>query len=472
MRKASIVSAGRDPRNAPLRYHAAMERGGKAPGRSRRWLFRAVAALLPALLLLILWEAWLRATRTSTGERIEVVSPAGYAGPLTVPDPDIGWTFKPGLVYRSTSLRGEWKDVEIRINRLGFRGADPRSDFPDEGLRIVVLGDSFTHARQVPEERTYWRLLEEELARELAPRPVEVVNLSADGFSTTQEIAAFRKLGAPLKPDLVILNLYVGNDLKENSMAFWRKKHGAAAVPRRPFWEPDGAGGWKALPFEEGGQAMERRRALGEEEAEPEETASRSVWRQAFGSLFPATRRWLRSEVRFSPLGGFLIRAGLLHRHSLAELPSEVRLYLDPIPPEWDEPFETTRLLLRTLKKDVETSGAQLLVNIIPESFAVHTERWGGIETGSGIVTGFPILRDVRTGLGGPEERLKRMMGVLQPDETDPIAWSQTAAPFLATLRYRETCLYFPADRHFTSDGHAILAESLKSEILQMEKNR
>ena len=122
------------------------------------------------------------------------------------------------LVYRHrTSFRRTYDGIEYSFNEIGLRDAAIGPTAPDE-LRILVLGDSVTMGWGVAEEDTYCRRLEGALAARLG-RKVRVINSGVGGYNTVQEMTFFRRQGASLDPDLVLL-LYVRNDVEVNARPY------------------------------------------------------------------------------------------------------------------------------------------------------------------------------------------------------------------------------------------------------------
>jgi lysophospholipase L1-like esterase len=112
----------------------------------------------------------------------------------------------------------------VRINRAGFRGEDVAAVPPPGGLRVAVLGDSFTEALQVNEAQSWVHQLATTLelrsacpVRRSHPGAVEVLNLGVGGYGTGQELLTWRQLARPLRPQLVLLAMYLGNDLTDNN---------------------------------------------------------------------------------------------------------------------------------------------------------------------------------------------------------------------------------------------------------------
>jgi lysophospholipase L1-like esterase len=106
----------------------------------------------------------------------------------------------------------KFQGAPVRTNALGMRG-DGVSPYklPLE-YRITLLGDSFTFGWGVKEEETFVKILENCLNSSSPSKyHFRVLNLGVPGYSTFQEVAAFKKLVPILKPDLVLL-YFVEND--------------------------------------------------------------------------------------------------------------------------------------------------------------------------------------------------------------------------------------------------------------------
>lgn len=81
--------------------------------------------------------------------------------------------------------------------------------------RIIMLGDSFVEARQVDNnEKASW-LLENNLKKE--GFNVDVINMGVSGYGTDQEAYYLISEGLKYNPQLVILNIFVGNDVSETA---------------------------------------------------------------------------------------------------------------------------------------------------------------------------------------------------------------------------------------------------------------
>lgn len=109
-------------------------------------------------------------------------------------------------------------DAFVRINSAGFRDREHSVAKPARTLRIAVLGDSMTEARQVDVSQTFWSILEQNLLRcsGLGDRVPEVMNFGVSGYGTAQEYLLMERVWR-FQPDVVLLAFYPGNDVLNNS---------------------------------------------------------------------------------------------------------------------------------------------------------------------------------------------------------------------------------------------------------------
>ncbi|MDF0643550.1 MAG: SGNH/GDSL hydrolase family protein [Nitrospira sp.] len=99
-------------------------------------------------------------------------------------------------------------NVPIRINDLGFRDGEHASEKPADVVRILGLGDSFLFGWGVPEDQTFLRRLEQQLARRTGRR-IETINAGVPGWGLNQYYIYLTLMGRQLDPDLVVLAYFV-----------------------------------------------------------------------------------------------------------------------------------------------------------------------------------------------------------------------------------------------------------------------
>ena len=164
------------------------------PGKRRR-RFRIRFIVLQLLIVLCLLEGGLRIYAHATDNTRGL----GF-------DADFGWKPLPGVEKRGREWCGE---IPARMNSRGWRDAEHALAKPPGTLRIVALGDSITFGQAVDYGQRFTEVIEEKLDG------VEVINLAVTGHGTDQELRIFEEEGRLYAPDLVLLNVFVGNDLED-----------------------------------------------------------------------------------------------------------------------------------------------------------------------------------------------------------------------------------------------------------------
>ena len=133
---------------------------------------------------------------------------AGLDEPLLwEPDPRLGWRHIPDARRRWTEEGDAW----VTINALGHRDRHRELRKPPGTIRVALFGDSMTEAVQVNLQDTFSYRVEERL-RSMG-RPVEVLNFAVNGFSPVQELLLFKEEGPKYGIDLVLVALFLDNDV-------------------------------------------------------------------------------------------------------------------------------------------------------------------------------------------------------------------------------------------------------------------
>ncbi len=103
-------------------------------------------------------------------------------------------------------------DTSIRTNSLGYRGKELSP--ANTRVRVLALGDSFTFGWGVNDEDTYPERLETQLRSRIPDRDIEVINGGfAGGYSPDTYYLYLKTEGEALKPDLIIVGFFIGNDI-------------------------------------------------------------------------------------------------------------------------------------------------------------------------------------------------------------------------------------------------------------------
>lgn len=197
---------------------------------SRRRLFKLSALALSGLLTLAVLEVGLRvyyAVHNAREPRRMVTG--GPRGWITTPDLRMSYVLDGyGRVDYSTGVDG--------FRRFG--------EVDTERTKVLVLGDSFTHATQVSDGSAYFDVLQD------SHPDLEVFAYGVGGYGTLQELMALEEYRERIGPDLILWQFCV-NDFIANEHALELASRSNNNHMRRPYLEggriiyrhPDGLGG-------------------------------------------------------------------------------------------------------------------------------------------------------------------------------------------------------------------------------------
>ncbi len=127
------------------------------------------------------------------------------------------------------------RDIVIEVNSLGLRYVELSPKAPDE-FRVLVLGDSITFGDFVLESETWTRQMESLTAGR--GKTVRFVNAGLPGAGTAEELALFRDIGERVKPDLVLVGMYL-NDAQTGGLFFTKRLPEPWAKSRFFTWLAD-----------------------------------------------------------------------------------------------------------------------------------------------------------------------------------------------------------------------------------------
>lgn len=197
------------------------------PGKSGVWAAFFFGATFFALLLMEL--------------TLRVVPIEGTSHTTWKFDKQLGWLWDPQNT--SEYARSCFRNKNIFINSYGFRG--PAFKKRKKALRVLVLGDSYMEALQIPEGEYFAPLLAKMSG-------MEAMQLGHRGIGPSHAMAIYALLGKRFKPDVVVLGYLLYNDALDdweplgNSHPAWA---GAARMAPK-------AGQWQIIPPQGGGQAL------------------------------------------------------------------------------------------------------------------------------------------------------------------------------------------------------------------------
>jgi hypothetical protein len=257
-----------------------------------------------------------------------------------MPDLDRGASLRPGA-------EGWWRQEGksyVRINSDGLRDREHSKIKPDSTLRIAVLGDSFTEALQVPMEQTYWAIAEDKLkgCKTFAGRQIEVINFGVGGYGTAQELITLRRRVWDYSPDIVMLAIYTGNDISDNSRSLRMEE----SVPYFTYRD-------RSLVLDDSFRYSSRFRM------------SQSSYGKAWS--------WIRDSSRVLQvvnMAHYAIRNMTKPRSVDPE-----RFFQEPADPVWNNAWLVTEGLIALMRDEVRARGAKFLVVTLSNGIQVSPDQ-------------------------------------------------------------------------------------------------
>ena len=153
--------------------------------------------------------------------QIYTFSNPGYENLDVIPDRQIGWRLVPNSLFTYTGTHWYEREfkTQIKTNSLGFRDKERTIEKQKDLTRLVVIGDSFVVAREVPFDKTPSQLLERYLNEgnpgDFSKRSTyEVLNFGITGFSIPQNLLTNRIYVKDFAPKYVFLFIF--------EETFWR----------------------------------------------------------------------------------------------------------------------------------------------------------------------------------------------------------------------------------------------------------
>ena len=362
---------------------------------------RLARAVVGALVTLAVAELGMAAAERVTAPSHEVLAWRPYE-----PHALLGWAPAPGGAQVN---RIEGRVVRDVPNSLGMLAPETAAAKPAGTFRLLVLGDSITEGLEVAREDRFVTRID----GALRPRG-EALPAGRSGYQTDQEVLWYETEGRALGADVVLLVLFIGNDVMGNRDAASPGPFGPVAKPRFRI----AGGALELVPPAVPGDAG--RAAVGALDAAKALLSERSA-------LYRAARAaWGRvaGAVLFREVPSFwqVMRAGS---------------------PAADEAWALTDALLARLAAAVEQSGARFALAVVPDEIQVDDVKWAAV--------------------------LSRYR--LDPAEWDAGAPSARLAGICAERRLRCVDLlpalraaadpYLPTGGHLSPAGHRVVADAL-----------
>lgn len=158
-----------------------------------------------------------------------------YRNHSIILDDTLGWRSRPNYRYhgKMEDASGKLYDVKNETDANGFREF---GDISSGRTKILIIGDSYTHAVEVSNSNTYCHLL-------AGLTGMEVFAHGTRGYGTLQEYMMLNELFDWIQPDIVLLQ-YCPNDFINNDVELERRSLQNNNHMRRPYLTDDGDVTW------------------------------------------------------------------------------------------------------------------------------------------------------------------------------------------------------------------------------------
>jgi len=146
-------------------------------------------------------------------------------------DDRLGWRTAPNYRYYGYKQddAGNRHEIDIQTNQEGFRIF---GKIDSSRKKILFLGDSYTHAQQVSNAKTYYGILQEQQIG-------EIFAYGTSGYGTLQEFMILDQFIDVIHPDIIVLQ-YCSNDFVNNSYELELRSSWNNSGKRRPYMTVEG----------------------------------------------------------------------------------------------------------------------------------------------------------------------------------------------------------------------------------------
>ena len=155
-----------------------------------------------------------------------------YPTQTTEFDEKMGWQAVPNFSFtgKVPDAKGNQYDLHFKTDEKGFRHFG-RLGNPDD-KRLLVIGDSYTHAIEVSNDKTYYGLLADSLNK----YKVELFAYGARGIGPLQEFIWMEEWYKKIEPDAILWQ-FCFNDIFNSNYNLEHNSYFNNNRKKRPYWE-------------------------------------------------------------------------------------------------------------------------------------------------------------------------------------------------------------------------------------------
>jgi len=347
------------------------------------------------------------------------------------PDDLLGWRKIPN--EEGVLIQPEYA-VHKKINSKGLRGREYSYEKPSSGVfRVLCLGDSYCEGYAVELRDLFTGKLENLLNAPNDGTHYEVINGGTGGYSTDQELLFFETEGKKYRPDLVILLFYY-NDVVVNTMAtYWDVQ--------KPVFELQGG----KLQLTNVPVPKATKRVAGAQSIAQWMSSNSRIYSSLADIFGQMSRTWLGSA-------------------SPPKMPPSYREFIvfqSSPSADTQRAWEVTEALLGRLKRDVASTGGQLVVFRIPFKATVYREEF------QSLISRWHIPQE----LCDPNRLRKDLTAVCRRLSIPLIDPQRRFEELAEASKARGKRLYFVLDDHWNEEGNELVAHILHEYIVRLQSS-
>lgn len=368
--------------------------------------------------------------------RLMGARPQTYLRKFSQYHPIIGWVKTPNV--EGEFIRGTQK-IHAKFNSRGLRDMEYEYEKSDSTFRILVLGDSFTEGYDVEFEELFTEILEKNLNTYLQKSGyrAEVINAGTGGYSTDQEYLFYLVEGYKYSPDIVLVMMYMTNDVYYNI----QNHYGNYAKPLMVIRNDSLLLSNLPLP----------------EPRHPE--SIKNIFRNL--ALYPIVTNLI--FARFPSLTDWLGKIGFISRSTMEHLtyqdkanpqapafPPSFKVYNRIDDDEMKQAWKITEKILTEWNDSCSKRHSRLMLFSIPDKFQIYPSVWESTQK----------AYQVNDSLWNPDK----------PDEWLKAVSSRLGIPalfmkdYLAEMQIKD---YLYGGIHWNANGHKIVAEYIYKELIK-----
>jgi hypothetical protein len=312
--------------------------------------------------------------------------------------------------------------THVKISPLGLRDRRTSYHKPPGVYRILLLGDSFVEAVQVPTHDSVAERLERALSQRMGG-PVEVINAGVAAYGTGQELLLLEQEGFKYQPDLVALVFFVGNDVANNNyrLELWDND---LKLALKPYFDLQRDGSLRLIP------------------GPP-----------------PPLRSGPVETLRHCCMLFNVVESGVVHKLGREDPRERLEAIGGPRTPlrglydtqpedEWLRAWKISEALLARVRDRAAGIGAPLVIVGAPESRVLEPDLWRREVAGGRLEAGRLTISAPTDRLGAITRRLNVLFVDLLPAFEH--AGAAGGGPF-----------YYDFNKHWTAAGHAVAASAI-----------